>query len=117
MEEKSPSQQIDDIIKKTNDWRGEMLSQLRVAIMGAGPDIVEEVKWKKPSRPEGVAAWSQTGNLSMADILKHAVRLTFPKGIQLRDPNKLFNARLDSTGHRLLRKLEYRYSCLTGANS
>jgi hypothetical protein len=97
MEEKTPSRQIDDIIKKTDDWRGEMLSQLRDAVIGADPHIVEEVKWKKPSRPEGVAVWSQSGNLCMADILKHVVRLTFPKGAQLCDPDKLFNARLDST--------------------
>jgi hypothetical protein len=97
MEEKSPSQQIDDIIKKTADWRGPMLSQLRDVIIVAGTHIVEEVKWKKPSRPEGVAVWSQAGNLCMADILKAAVRLTFPRGAQLRDPSKLFNTRLDST--------------------
>ena len=28
--------------------------------------------------------------------LKNAVRLTFPKGAQLKDPKGLFNARLDS---------------------
>ena len=32
----------------------------------------------------------------MADTLKNAVRLTFPKGAQVRDPKKLFNTRLDS---------------------
>ena len=96
MEEKSASQQIDDIIKKTDDWRGKKLSQLRAVIKKANPAIVEEVKWKKPSRPEGVPVWSHDGNLCIADTLKNAVRLTFPKGAQMKDPKKLFNTRLDS---------------------
>ena len=96
MEEKSASQQIDDIIKASGDWRGKKLSQLRAVIRKADPAIVEEVKWKKPSRPEGVAVWSHDGNICIADILKNAVRLTFPKGAQMKDPKKLFNTRLDS---------------------
>jgi hypothetical protein len=96
MQEKSASQQIDDIIKASGDWRGKKLSQLRSVIQKADPAITEEVKWKKPSRPEGVAVWSHHGNICVADILKNAVRLTFPKGAQMNDPKKLFNTRLDS---------------------
>lgn len=96
MEEKSASQQIDDIIKAQSDWRGKKLSQLRSVIKKADPAIVEEVKWKKPSRPEGVPVWSHDGNICIADILKNAVRLTFPKGAQMKDPKKIFNTRLDS---------------------
>jgi hypothetical protein len=94
--EKSPSQQIDAIIKAPGDWRGEKLSHLRALIKKADPAIVEEVKWKKPSRPEGVPVWSHDGNVCIADTLKNAVRLTFPKGAQMKDPEKLFNTRLDS---------------------
>jgi hypothetical protein len=96
MEEKSASQQIDDIIKAQSDWRGKKLLQLRSVIKKADPAIVEEVKWKKPSRPEGVPVWSHDGNICIADILKNAVRLTFPKGAQMKDPKKIFNTRLDS---------------------
>ena len=92
----SASQQIDAIIEGTSGWRGEKLSQLRAVIANADPDIVEEVKWKKPSRPEGVPVWSRGGNICVADTLKNAVRLTFPKGAQMKDPKKLFNTRLDS---------------------
>jgi len=92
----SAPQQIDDIIKAQDDWRGKKLSQLRALIRKADPAIVEEVKWKKPSRPEGVPVWSRDGNVCRADILKNAVRLTFPKGAQVKDPKKLFNTRLDS---------------------
>ena len=96
MEDKSAAQQIDAIIKKYDDWRSEMLSRLRALIKQADPALVEEVKWKKPSRPEGVPVWSHDGILCFCDTLKNAVRLTFPKGAQMKDPQKLFNTRLDS---------------------
>jgi hypothetical protein len=94
--EKSASQQIDAIIKATEGWRGKKLAQLRAVIKQADPAVVEEVKWKMPSRPEGVPVWSHAGIVCIADTLKNAVRLTFPKGAQLKDPKKIFNARLDS---------------------
>ena len=96
LKEKSASQEIDAIIKEAGDWRGKKLSQLRAVIKKADPAVVEEVKWKKPSRPEGVPVWSQAGIICVADTLKNAVRLTFPKGAQIKDPKKLFNTRLDS---------------------
>jgi hypothetical protein len=94
--DKSAAQQIDDIIKEPGDWRGKKLSQLRAVIKKADPAVVEEVKWKKPSKPSGVPVWSHDGILCVADTLKNAVRLTFPKGAQMKDPKKLFNTRLDS---------------------
>ncbi len=95
-EGKPPSQQIDAIIRESNDWQGKKLSQLRALIKQADPLVVEEVKWKKPSRPTGVPVWSHDGIICIADTLKNAVRLTFPKGAQMKDPKKLFNTRLDS---------------------
>jgi hypothetical protein len=96
MGDPSPTQQIDAIIKNTPDWRGAMLAHLRAVIQAADPLITEEVKWKKPSKPEGIAVWMRGGNICMADILKNAVRLTFPKGALLSDPKNIFNTRLDS---------------------
>jgi hypothetical protein len=92
----SPSQQIDAIISESGDWRGKKLSQLRTVIKQADPVVVEEVKWKKPSKPLGVPVWSHEGILCLADTLKNAVRLTFPQGAQMKDPKKLFNTRLES---------------------
>jgi hypothetical protein len=65
-------------------------------IKKADPAVVEEVKWKKPSKPMGVPVWSHDGIICIGDTLKNAVRLTFPKGAQMKDPKKLFNTRLDS---------------------
>ncbi len=101
-EEKNPTQQIDDIIKNAEEWKGKKLSLLRNIITQADPEVIEEVKWKKPSKPEGVAVWSHSGIICVADILKNAVRLTFPKGAKLKDPKKLFNTRLDSNSVRAI---------------
>lgn len=102
MSEKTPSEQIDDIIAMHPDWQGERLAQLRRVILDAAPGIGEDVKWKKPSRPEGVAVWTHGGNLCIGEFLKRAVRLTFPDGASLDDPAGLFNTRLDSKSVRAI---------------
>ena len=106
MGDKSAAEQIDDIIASTDGWRGETLTRLRAAIRQADPAAIEEIKWRKPSRPQGVPVWSHGGILCVADILKNAVRLTFPKGAQIPDPSRLFNARLDSKSVRALDIME-----------
>lgn len=95
-EHASAAEEIDAIVANAGDWRGATLSALRDVITSADPAITEAIKWRKPSKPEGVATWMVDGNLCMADLLKRAVRLTFPKGARIEDPSGLFNARLDS---------------------
>ena len=90
------SAEVDRIIEAADDWRGVTLAELRGIVLGAHSAMVEEVKWKKPSRPEGVPVWSVDGIVCIGEMLKRAVRLTFPKGARLEDPTGLFNARLDS---------------------
>jgi hypothetical protein len=90
------SRAIDAIIEAPGDWRSTTLARLRAVILSAGASIVEEVKWKKPSRPMGVPVWSRDGNICIGEALKSAVRLTFPKGALLKDPKHVFNTRLDS---------------------
>ena len=102
MPDLSVSQQIDAIIKKPGDWRGKKLSQLRTSIRKSDPQLIEEIKWRKPSRPEGVPVWSRDGIVCIGEMLKNAVRLTFPNGAQLKDPDKLFNTRLDSKSVRAI---------------
>ena len=92
----SGSQLVDAKIKALGDWRGRMMSRLRAVIKKADAGIIEEMKWKKPSNPMGVPVWSNDGIVCIGEALKNAVRLTFPKGASVKDPKKLFNARLDS---------------------
>jgi len=93
--EDSIAREIDAIIEDAGGWRGETLAHVRRVITHADADIVEEIKWRKPSRPEGVATWACEGNVCMADVLKSAVRLTFPQGARVADPDGLVNAGLD----------------------
>lgn len=96
MEEKTASEQIDDIISMHDNWKGQTLSRIRTVIHEADPDVAEEVKWKMKTRPEGLAVWTHNGTLCFAEIWKDNIKLLFPKGAKLDDRNKLFNARLES---------------------
>jgi hypothetical protein len=98
----SPSQLIDARIKELGDWRGKTLSQLRDLIKQADPAVVEEVKWKKPTNPGGVPVWSHDGIICTGETYKNAVKLTFAKGAQLKDPKKLFNASLEGNALRAI---------------
>lgn len=89
---KSPSQEIDVIISKLPDWRGEKLAQIRLLIKEADTSVVEEVKWKKPSNPDGIPVWSHDGMICTGEFYKNHLRLTFAKGTLLKDPKGLFNA-------------------------
>lgn len=98
----SAAREIDAIFKVSGDWRGTKLSHLRDVIKQADPVVVEEVKWKKPSKPSGSPVWSHDGILCIGEVLKSAVRLTFPKGAQMRDPEGLFDTRLNSKSVRAI---------------
>ncbi len=91
-----PTDPIDDLIAKTPDWRGGALARLRKIIHAADPEMVEEIKWRRPSNPMGVPVWEHNGIVCVGNILKERVRLTFFAGASLPDPQKLFNTRLDS---------------------
>lgn len=88
--------EINAIIASQPNWKGEKLAELRSVILSASQEVSENVKWKMPSKPLGSPTWEAGGILCVADYLKSAVRLTFPKGAQISDPSNLFNARLDS---------------------
>ncbi len=57
--------------------------------------MTEAVEWKMPSDPTGVPAWSHNGIIRVANVLKSAVRLTYPLGTRIKDPKGLFSARLN----------------------
>ena len=79
---------IDQLIAKTDDWRGERLAQIRALIHDVDPDVVEEWKWM------GTPVWSHDGMYVLANPHKDKVKLQFFHGAQLADPKKLFNAGL-----------------------
>ena len=90
------------IIKGSSDWRGETLARLRSLIKKADPDVVEEVKWRKPSNPAGVPVWSHNGMICTGETYKSAVKLTFAYGAALDDPSGLFNSSLEGNTRRAI---------------
>jgi hypothetical protein len=102
MSDASGSQLIDEKIRALGDWRGAMLARLRSLIREADPDVVETVKWRKPSNPAGVAVWEHAGIICTGETYKDKVKLTFARGAALEDPAKLFNASLDGGTRRAI---------------
>jgi hypothetical protein len=96
------SAQIDRKIGELGGWRGQTLARLRSLIKQADPDVVEEVKWRKPSNPSGVPVWSHSGILCTGENYKDKVKLTFARGASLDDPSGLFNASLDGGTRRAI---------------
>jgi hypothetical protein len=101
--DESPSALIDAMITELGDWRGELLARLRALIVDADPDVVEEVKWRKPSNSmRGVPVWSHAGIICTGETYKDKVKLTFAKGAALADPSGLFNSSLTGNTRRAI---------------
>ncbi len=97
----SASERIDTRIAELADWRGETLSRMRKLIRDADPDVVEEVKWVKPTNP-GTPTWEHDGIICTGETYKSVVKLTFAKGASLPDPAKLFNSSLEGNTRRAI---------------
>jgi hypothetical protein len=98
----SRSKLIDARIKELGDWRGETLARVRDLIKQADPEVVEEVKSRKPSNPLGVPVWSHAGIICTGETYKNVVKLTFAKGASLNDPSGLFNSSLEGNVRRAI---------------
>lgn len=97
------SQLIDARIKALGDWRGEVLARLRTLIKQVDPGVVEELKWRKPSKStSGVPTWSHSGIICTGETYKDKVKMTFAKGAALDDPSGLFNSSLDGNTRRAI---------------
>ena len=100
--EASPSRLIDARIKELGDWRGETLARVRTLIKQADPEVVEEVKWRKPSNMLGVPVWEHAGIICTGETYKDKVKLTFARGASLEDPSGLFNSGLEGGARRAI---------------
>ncbi|MGB8136799.1 MAG: DUF1801 domain-containing protein [Pseudolabrys sp.] len=99
----SPSRLIDARIKKLGDWRGKTLARVRGLIKDADPDVVEEVKWRKPSNSMlGVPVWEHDGIICTGETYKEVVKMTFARGAALEDPAGLFNSSLEGNTRRAI---------------
>src|SRR5216683_2778552 len=92
----NPSKNIDQLIAKLRDWRGEALANIRKSILEADREISEEWKWM------GSPVWSRDGIIAVGNAHKDKVKLTFAHGASLADPDKLFNAGLGGKAWRAI---------------
>jgi hypothetical protein len=101
----SQSQPASELISRRiadlGDWRGETLGRMRKLIKEADPDVVEEWKWVKPTKP-GTPVWSHDGIICTGESYRSVVKLTFAKGASLKDPARLFNSSLDGNVRRAI---------------
>src|SRR5262245_17669168 len=101
----SQGQSASELISKRNaelgDWRGETLRGIRTLIKEADPDVVEELKWVKPTNP-GTPTWSHNGIICTGEPYRNVVKLTFAKGASLKDPARLFNSSLEGNVRRAI---------------
>jgi hypothetical protein len=104
MMKKSRSKEVkgEATYSQLSDWRGITLSRVRKLIHEADREVVEEVKWRKPSNPAGVPVWSHDGILCTGETYKDKVKLTFAQGASLNDPSGLFNSSLDGNTRRAI---------------
>ncbi len=101
--EPSPSRLIDARIAALGDWRGETLARVRKLIRQADAQVVEEVKWRKPSNGMlGVPVWEHDGIICTGETYKTYVKLTFANGAALDDPAGLFNSSLEGNVRRAI---------------
>ncbi len=81
----NPSDEIDALIARTDDWRGRLLGDLRKVFLSASPDITEGWKWM------GSPTWECDGIIAVANPHRDKVKVTFSHGASLDDPEGLFN--------------------------
>ncbi len=92
VEAESPAALIDAKIAAVGGWRGEALARVRRLIREADAEVVEAVKWRKPTNPAGVPVWEHGGLICTGETYKAYVKLTFARGAALPDPAGVFNA-------------------------
>src|SRR5262245_8895051 len=100
-QDRSAPKLISARIAGLRDWRRETLGRIRALIKEADPDVVEELKWVKPTNP-GTPTWSHDGIICTGEPYKNVVKLTFAKGASLTDPAGLFNSSLDGNVRRAI---------------
>ena len=98
----SSSQAIDAKIAALGDWRGATLAKVRRLIREVESEVIEDVKWRKPSNPHGVPVWECGGIICTGETYRDKVKLTFARGASIDDPSNLFNSSLDGGTRRAI---------------
>lgn len=87
------SEKVTKSIASYNDWRGNLLSELRELINKTAPELTEDFKWNVP-------VWTSNGLVCAISAFKDHVKMNFFKGAYLPDPHGIINGGQDSKEHR-----------------
>jgi len=87
---------IDEPVEGLGDWRADTLAEVRRLIHQAVPNVVETWKWM------GSPVWEKDGILAVGNAHKQKMKLTFPHGAQLPDPEQVFNNGLGGNAWRAI---------------
>lgn len=75
----------------SSDWRAKTIERVRRLIFEADPEMVETVKWRKPSNPDGIPVWEHAGLVCGGETYKDKVKVTFAHGAKLDDPTGMLD--------------------------
>jgi hypothetical protein len=97
------SSEIDAQVESLPSWQSIAFARVRELIKQADPEVLEEIKWRKPSNGmRGVPTWSHNGLICTGENYKENLKFTFAKGAALDDPSGLFNASLGGNSRRAI---------------
>ena len=81
---------VEEYISSLEDWKGEILVELREIILSESPEIIESVKWAQP-------VYESNGPFSYIKAFKDSVNFGFWRGVDLKDPKGI----LQGSGHKM----------------
>ena len=70
---------VEEYISSVEDWKGEIVAELREIILEISPEIKESIKWAQP-------VYESNGPFSYIKAFKNAVNFGFWRGVDLKDP-------------------------------
>jgi hypothetical protein len=70
---------VEEYISSLEDWKGEIVGELRAIILGVSPEVKESIKWAQP-------VYESNGPFSYIKAFKNSVNFGFWRGVDLKDP-------------------------------
>jgi hypothetical protein len=90
---------VEEYISSLEDWKGEIVAELREIILEISPEITESIKWAQP-------VYESNGPFSYIKAFKNAVNFGFWRGVDLKDPNGMLQGSGEKMRHVKLTKLD-----------
>lgn len=90
---------VEEYISSLEDWKGEIVAELREIILEVSPEITESIKWAQP-------VYESKGPFSYIKAFKNAVNFGFWRGVDLKDPKGMLQGSGEKMRHIKITKLD-----------